>query len=173
MSTNEITKFEQFETMSEEEQNEFIKKAMDEEIQKSFYKKMRKKIDNYIKKHPKSKYINYLVAAPDFFYLLCKLLTDNRVPMINKAQIAAAILYFVSPLDILNDLIPGIGLVDDILIAVKVLKSLLDSVEEEVLKENWPGDGDVILQIKQLLELGDSVVGKNIWGKIKDFFKKK
>ena len=156
--------------MTEEEQQKLLGKAMDEETQKNFYTKMRKKIDDYIKKHPNSKYINYLVAAPDFFYLLCKLLGDSRTPLKNKVYIAAAITYFVSPIDILSDLIPGVGLVDDVIIVVNILNSLINSVDESVLRENWPGSGDVMDQIKQLLDMADTVVGKNIWGKIKKFF---
>lgn len=169
---SEENKFIDLENLDEEKKQEFINKAMDEKTQKDFYEKLRVKVQEYIEEHPRSKYINYLVAAPDFFHLLCKLLADNRVPLKNKLYIAAAILYFVSPLDLISDLIPGIGITDDVFIAVTVIKSLLDSVDEEVINEHWVGEGSVIDQLRQLIELADSVVGKGVISKIKDFFKK-
>ncbi len=160
------------EKISEEEQKKLLNEAMDEEKQRDFYKRLRSKVNNYTKKHPNSKFISYLVAAPDFFHLLCKLIIDNRVPLKNKLYIAATILYFTSPLDLISDLIPGIGITDDVIIAVSVIKSLLDSVDDEVIKELWAGDGDVIDQLQELLSLADSVVGKGLIGKIKAFLSK-
>ena len=164
--------FNNVENLDAEKQQEILSKAMDEKMQQDFYEKIRLKIKKYIEKHPNSKYINYLAAAPDFFHLMCKLLIDERVPLKNKLYIAAAILYFVSPLDILTDLIPGIGLADDVLIAINVINSLLHSVDEEVIKEHWVGEGNIIELLKQLLDMADSVVGKGIFDKIKGLFSK-
>jgi len=158
-----------FENISEEQKEQILKEAMDEKKQKSFYEKLRKKVEKHIEEHPNSKYINYLIAAPDFFYMMCKLLGDNRVPIKNKLTLAAAIAYFVSPLDFITDVIPGIGVVDDVIIVVGILNSLVNSVSEDVLKEHWPGDGDVMEQIKQLLELADTVVGSKALKAIKGF----
>ena len=166
---SEFKNHEEFENMNQEKQNELISTAMNVEKQKDFYEKLRAKIKKYIEKHPDSKYINYLVVAPDFFHLLCKLLADSRVPLKNKLYIAGAILYFTSPLDLVTDILPG-GIVDDVIIAVNVIKSLLDSVDEEVITEHWVGEGNVIDQLRQLLDLADSVVGKGVLRKIKDFF---
>lgn len=166
---SEFKNHEEFENMNQEKQNELISTAMNVEKQKDFYEKLRAKIKKYIEKHPDSKYINYLVVAPDFFHLLCKLLADSRVPLKNKLYIAGAILYFTSPLDLVTDILPG-GIVDDVIIAVNVIKSLLDSVDKEVITEHWVGEGDVIDQLRQLLDLADSVVGKDVITKIKDFF---
>lgn len=169
---SEQKNFSGLEDLNEEKQHEFVSKAMDEKTQKDFYEKLRSKVQKYIEEHPNSKYINYLVAAPDFFHLMCKLLADSRVPLKNKLYIAAAILYFTSPIDIITDFVPGLGLADDVIIAVTVIKSLLDSVDETVITEHWVGEGNVIDQLRQLLDLADSVVGKGIIGKIKGLFSK-
>lgn len=169
---SEQKKFNEFENMDEEKQKEFLSKAMDKKAQKDFYERLRSKVKKHIEEHPNSKYINYLVAAPDFFHLLCKLLGDSRVPIKNKLYIAGAILYFTSPVDIITDMIPGIGLADDVIIAVNVINSLLDSVDKEVINEHWVGEDDIFDQLKQLLDIADSVVGKNVFGKIKALFAK-
>lgn len=164
--------FETLENTDEEQQYKIIEEAMDKEKQAGFYKKMRKKIQDYVDTHPNSKFVNYLVAAPDFFHLLCALLSDSRVPVKNKAYIAGAILYFISPLDVITDAIPGIGFVDDVWIGVTVVKSLLNSVDHNVIIEHWAGDGDVIEKMEQLLELADKIVGSGKLGKAKNVFKK-
>lgn len=169
---SEQKSFSELEHLNEEKQHEFVSKAMDEKTQKDFYEKLRSKVQKYIEEHPNSKYINYLVAAPDFFHLMCKLLADSRVPLKNKLYIAAAILYFTSPIDIITDFVPGLGFADDVIIAVTVIKSLLDSVDETVITEHWVGEGNVIDKLRQLLDLADSVVGKGIIGKIKGLFNK-
>ena len=149
-----------------------IKKASDEKKQRDFYEKLREKVHKYVEEHPGSKYTEYLLLVPDFFHLLCKLLADSRVPFKNKALIAAAITYFISPLDIITDLIPGIGLIDDVYLTTYVLKSLLDSVGEEVIIELWAGDGDVLSLIKQVFDFADEFAGKGILKKILKFIKK-
>lgn len=149
-----------------------IEKASDEKKQKDFYEKLRKKVHDYVEEHPGSKYTEYLLLAPDFFHLLCKLLADSRVPFKNKIFIAGAITYFISPLDIITDMIAGIGIVDDIYLATYVLNSLLDSVGEEVLEELWVGDGDVLNLIKSVFEFADEYAGKGILKKVLNFIKK-
>ena len=63
---------------------EILKKASDEKKQQDFYRKLRVKVDEFIEKHPKSKYLQYVVAAPDFFYLFCRLMGDKRIPIKHK-----------------------------------------------------------------------------------------
>lgn len=167
---SEEYKFSDFDNIDEEQQYKILSSAMDEEKQNDFYKKLRSKIQGFIEKHPNSKYINYLVAAPDLFHLLCRLLADGRVPLKNKLYIAATILYFISPIDIIPDAIPGLGVVDDVIIAVNVINLLLKSVDKEVILEHWAGEADVFEQIQLLLDMADTVIGKKILSKIKKFF---
>ena len=152
---------------------EILTKATDEKKQQDFYKKLRSKVDDFIKKHPKSKYLNYVVAAPDFFYLFCRLIGDKRVPARHKITVGTVILYFVSPIDLLPEaLAPVVGFADDVFLAVYTLNQLVNSIDPEIVKELWPGDEDVMNLIKQLLEGADSVFGKGLIGKIVGLFKK-
>ena len=147
--------------------------VIDEKTQRDFYIKLRRKVKSYVEKHPNSKYINYLVAAPDFFHLLCKLVIDPRVPIEKKGLVMGAIVYFVSPIDIISDLIPGVGIIDDVIIAVNVVNSLISSVGTEVIEEHWAGDENVWQLIRKLLAFADSVVGYRVIEKIKTWFDSK
>ena len=157
------------EDVNDEKKKKIIAEAMDEEKQRDFYQKLRTKINNYISAHPHSKYIKYLVAAPDLFHLMCKLLADRRVPFGNKVLVGAAVVYFISPLDLISDLLPGIGLMDDIAIAVCVLNKLLKSVDKKIIDELWAGDEDLIEFFEDFLAFSDSDTGGKFLKKIVGF----
>lgn len=165
-------KFSELNTMTEQEQLELIEKALDEKKHKAFQKKINSKLEKFIKKHPKSKYINHLACAPDLFQLLCKLLTDNRVPLNNKIYIAAIINYLSSPFELLVDIIQGSNIKSEATIAINSIKSLIDSVDEKILTEHWDGKVNVIDQLNKLIAFAESILKKDITKKIKKLLSK-
>ena len=137
--------------LSTEDQLALIEQIPSEEKQADFYQKLRKKVDGYIKEHPNAKFLNYIIVLPDLFHLSCKLVTDSRVPVKPKAWLAFGIIYCINPFDIINDAIPGLGQVDDALVMVKALSSLvdlLDVADHNIIREHWAGEGEVIDVIK-------------------------
>ncbi len=48
--------------------------------------------------------------------LAFRLLRDERVPTVVKLVVPAALLYVLSPIDLIPDFIPGLGQVDDLMI---------------------------------------------------------
>ena len=102
-----------------------------------FYQKLRSRVKEWAVREGKdSKALKYVLLAPDFFHLLCKLMFDPRVPGNEKAKIGGAITYFVSPIDVVPEgLIGPVGYVDDVALAAYVLNSVLKSVGPEVLEE--------------------------------------
>ena len=61
-------------------------------------------------------------------------LFDTEVPFSKKIWILLVVLYFISPIDLVPDLIPGLGFLDDLLILVLSLNKLLRVLEEYDLK---------------------------------------
>jgi uncharacterized membrane protein YkvA (DUF1232 family) len=90
-----------------------------------------------------------LRLLPNFVKLTKRLIGDRRVPARRKLLLGAMVAYVLSPIDLIPDIIPGLGQMDDILIVVLVLHGLLSSVEEEVLLEHWDGRPDLILLIRR------------------------
>ena len=151
---------EEFKNVSEEKMDKVIAKASNVKKNEDFYQKLRLKMKAFVDEHPNSKYLNFVIAAPDMFHLMCKLIIDTRVPVKSKFMVAGAITYFVSPIDILPDVVPGLGWVDDVFIAAKVINHLLDSVDKEFVLEHWAGDENVFNVIKHILELTEQVLDK-------------
>jgi uncharacterized membrane protein YkvA (DUF1232 family) len=77
--------------------------------------------------------------VPDCVVLVRRLLTDDRVPRRAKAALAVLGLYLASPIDLVPDFLPGIGQLDDAIVAGLVLRAVLRGAGEPLLREHWPG----------------------------------
>jgi len=141
--------------------------------QRDFYQKLRLRLKDWATSEGKdSRALKYIMLAPDFFHLLCKVLLDSRVPGRDKAKLGGAIAYFISPLDVMPEALVGpAGYIDDVALAAYVLKTILNSAGPEVLREHWAGDGDVLDHVRDVLTLADELVGSGAWSKIKRLFR--
>ena len=135
-----------------------------------FYQELRVKIKRWAQtdEGKTNQWAEYLLFAPDLFHLLCKLVLDKEVMIADKAKLAGAIAYYVSPLDFIPELILGpVGFVDDIAIAAYVLNSLVNKSDPEIVRRHWAGEEEVLEVIKRILTQADRMVGSGLWGKIK------
>lgn len=95
---------------------------------------------------------NFLMFLPNMAKLLGRLLTDARVPSAEKALFVAAIVYVLMPVDLIPDIFPFIGQVDDIYVVALTLLRLVNRTDETVVREHWTGGGDIV-------GLADSIAG--------------
>lgn len=147
---------------------------MDQLRQLDFYQQMRDSIRTWLNgKGANYQFARYLLAAPDLFHLLCRLVVDKDVPKGEKAKLAAVIVYFVSPLDVMPEGLTGpIGYVDDVALAAWVLNGLVNEIDPEIVKRHWAGDEDVLVLIQQILQVADDMVGSGLWAKVRTGFGK-
>lgn len=139
-----------------------------------YYQQLRAKFKAWIQTDEgrDHKWAEYLLAAPDLFHLLCKLSIDKDVPIKEKAKLAGAIAYFVSPIDLIPEALVGpIGYVDDISLAAFVLHQVVNNTDPEVVRKHWAGEGDVLELTKRILAKADEMVGSGLWKKLKDMVK--
>jgi uncharacterized membrane protein YkvA (DUF1232 family) len=69
--------------------------------------------------------------------LAWRLLKDERVPGWVKLIPTAALIYFLSPIDLIPDLaLPGLGEVDDIMMLLIALKMFLDLSPSNIVREH-------------------------------------
>lgn len=72
--------------------------------------------------------VNLMIALLRVVPLVTHLMGDRRVPFILKLLVPAALIYVVSPIDLIPDIIGGIGWLDDLIaIATALLIFLLFS----------------------------------------------
>jgi uncharacterized membrane protein YkvA (DUF1232 family) len=133
------------------------------------YQGMRRRIREWLaRKGQGFRYADVLLVGPDLLHLLSKLAIDRRVPVEQKARIAGAIAYFVSPVDLMPEALIGpAGYIDDIAIAAYVLRSFIGAGHGDLAKEHWAGDQDLLVVIQRVLEIADGALGPRVWGRLK------
>jgi len=105
---------------------------------------------------------SFLMFLPNMVMLLGRLLKDSRVPKAEKALFLAAIVYVISPIDFIPDVFPFIGQVDDIYVVALTLIRLINRTNEEVVRENWSGGGDVVSLIDSIASIAPTFLPKRI-----------
>jgi uncharacterized membrane protein YkvA (DUF1232 family) len=99
---------------------------------------------------------------PNMVMLLGRLMKDSRVPTAEKALFAAAIVYVISPIDFIPDVFPFIGQVDDMYVVALCLIRLINRTNEDVVRENWSGGGDIVGMIDSIASLAPTFLPKRI-----------
>jgi len=87
---------------------------------------------------------NLLMFIPNMLLLCARLLTDSRVPTAERALVAGAIVYAIVPFDLIPDMIPFVGQIDDAYLIALSLLRLMERTDPKVVREHWSGGGDVI-----------------------------
>lgn len=99
---------------------------------------------------------NLLLFIPNMLVLCARLLTDSRVPATERALVGAAILYAIVPFDLIPDMIPFVGQIDDAYLISLSLLRLMSRTEPDVVRSHWRGGGDVV----ELIGAAANLAGK-------------
>ena len=76
---------------------------------------------------------------PDCVMLVKRLMADRRVPRRHKLLLGLLVAYVASPIDLVPDFIPVAGQLDDAIVIALVLRAVLRSGGDELLREHWSG----------------------------------
>ena len=108
-----------------------------------------------------------LFLLPRLARMLAGLLADSAMPRAAKIALAAVAVYLASPLDLIPDLIPIVGYLDDALVVAVVVDGLLNFLDRSVILKYWPGDQaslDATAAVaRRLARWGPSRVKRKIW----------
>jgi uncharacterized membrane protein YkvA (DUF1232 family) len=89
-----------------------------------------------------------LVAlVPNLIRLFRGLLGDERVPRTSKVLLVIGAVWLASPIDLIPEFLPGIGGIDDAIVAALVLRHLIRRAGSDVVRDHWPGDPRTIALI--------------------------
>jgi uncharacterized membrane protein YkvA (DUF1232 family) len=105
---------------------------------------------------------NFAMFLPNMAKLLAKLLRDARVPSAEKALFVAAIVYVISPFDLIPDIFPFIGQIDDLYLVALVILRLLNRTDESVVREHWSGGGDIASLAASIADLAPKILPRRI-----------
>ena len=111
-----------------------------------------------------------LLLLPDLTVCLVRLLRDDRVPLGSKAIAVIGIGYVISPIDLLPGMLFGpLGLVDDLLIVTATLSRILNDVHPDVVRSQWPGNGDALEAIQRVTHWSETLFTVRLRGFFRGF----
>jgi uncharacterized membrane protein YkvA (DUF1232 family) len=146
------------------------------EIQRAerFYTKLRVRIHHWLGQHRVGgRLCEYLLLLPDLFALVIRLLRDAHVEPALKAQLILVSAYVISPIDLVPDFLLPMGLVDDTVAVAFVLSrvaAIMGQAGEDLLRQHWEGQGDILLQIQRLLAGADQVLNRYVLRRLRERF---
>ena len=82
--------------------------------------------------------------------MVARLIGDPVLPRRVKLVLAAAIVYLVSPLDLIPDLMPVLGYLDDVVIGAVVVDGILSHVDRTLVLRYWPGSPDSLERVARV-----------------------
>ena len=91
-----------------------------------------------------------LTLLPNLVRLFRGLIRDERVPRSSKVFLLLGALWLASPIDLIPEFLPGIGPLDDAVVAGLVLRHVVKRAGPDTVRDHWRGDPrtlNVILRV--------------------------
>ena len=77
--------------------------------------------------------------VPDVLRLARSLIGDRSVPLGVRAALVGMVAWVVNPIDLIPEFIPILGPLDDVVVAVLVLRYVRRRLGDDQLSRRWPG----------------------------------
>ena len=140
-----------------------------------FYTRLRSRLSGWLKDREVSDRVrDYLLLLPDLFALVIRLLRDPRIEPSLKKQLLVVSAYVISPIDLIPDVFLPIGLLDDAVamaIVLSRISRMMGQAGEDLLREYWEGDGDVLESIRRIMETADGLLHSGVLQSLRKLFK--
>jgi uncharacterized membrane protein YkvA (DUF1232 family) len=95
------------------------------------------------------------LLVPNLVLLFRDLFRDPSVPRGPKVAIAVAIVWLVSPIDLLPEFLPVVGPLDDAVVAALVLRYLVRRSGPDIVRTHWRGDPATVETILRFSGVSD------------------
>ena len=105
---------------------------------------------------------NLLLFFPNMVLLSGRLMIDPRVPARERLLVAGAIVYAIMPMDLIPDMLPFIGQIDDAYLIALTLLRLMTVTDPMIVREHWRGGGDVVELIGSTAVVAAKLLPKRI-----------
>jgi uncharacterized membrane protein YkvA (DUF1232 family) len=83
-----------------------------------------------------------LGVIPDVLRLIRSLIRDGSVPPDVRIVLVGLIAWIVSPIDLIPEFIPGLGPLDDVIVAIVAMRYVRRRVGLDALRDRWVGSED-------------------------------
>lgn len=106
--------------------------------------------------------IEAVMLLPNIVKLLSRLLRDRGVPMRRKILIGAVLAYVISPVDLIPDVVVGIGRLDDLVLVSLAVDHLMSGADEDIVRMHWDGSEDGLDLVRSVFAWGAAVIPERI-----------
>jgi len=79
---------------------------------------------------------------PDLLRLLRSVIGDRGAPLDVRIVLVGLLIWILSPIDLIPEFIPGLGPLDDVIVAIVALRYTRRRLGTEALRERWTGSDD-------------------------------
>jgi uncharacterized membrane protein YkvA (DUF1232 family) len=90
-------------------------------------------------------------VLPDTLRMLRSLVRDPATPRGERWLLIGLGVWLASPIDLIPEFLPGIGVLDDVVVAAVVLRRVARRLGRDELRSHWPGDDDGFALVERLL----------------------
>jgi uncharacterized membrane protein YkvA (DUF1232 family) len=105
---------------------------------------------------------NLLLFIPNLILLCGRLIIDPRVPAKERLLVAGAIIYALIPLDLIPDMLPFVGQIDDAYLISLTLLRLMSNTDPKIVREHWNGGGDIVELIGSMATIAAKLLPQKI-----------
>jgi uncharacterized membrane protein YkvA (DUF1232 family) len=91
---------------------------------------------------------------PDLLRLVRSLIGDRAVPLRARVALVVLLVWLISPIDLIPEFVPVLGPLDDVVVAVVVLRYVRRAVGLEELRHRWPGTPEGFALLGRILGSG-------------------
>lgn len=93
-------------------------------------------------------------VVPDVVRLLRSLIVTSSVPLDVRVVLAGLLVWILSPIDLIPEFVPGLGPLDDVIVAVVALRYTRRRLGVEGLRQRWPGTPDGFALLVRVIGTG-------------------
>lgn len=89
---------------------------------------------------PKDTRLGDLVrVVPDVLRLSRSLVADRSAPLAARVAVVGLLAWLVNPIDLIPEFIPVLGPLDDVVVAILVLRYVRQRLGDDAFRRRWPG----------------------------------
>jgi len=92
--------------------------------------------------------------VPDLLRLVRNLIGDRAVPLGARVALVVLLAWLISPIDLIPEFIPVLGPLDDVVVAVLVLRYVRRRVGLEELRDRWTGTPEGFALLSRIIGSG-------------------
>jgi uncharacterized membrane protein YkvA (DUF1232 family) len=95
-----------------------------------------------------------LRLLPDLVRLVRRLAADRSLPRGVRVRLWLLLVYLLSPVDLVPDVVPVLGYADDVVVVALALRSVVRAAGAPAVQRAWPGGPAGLAVVQRLAGLG-------------------